>query len=76
VLAVRERRAAQLRRMSTLELKLAASHVVRKIQGGRKWNKRNIKKHKIQWPDDFPPLAKNLISKNFKTKSKRKNRLR
>ena len=23
----------------------------------------NIKKHRINWPDDFPPLAKNLICK-------------
>lgn len=30
----------------------------------------NIKKHKIQWPDDFPPLAKNLISKILKQNPK------
>jgi chromosome segregation ATPase len=30
----------------------------------------NIKKHKINWPDDFPPLAKNLISKILKQNPK------
>ena len=30
----------------------------------------NIKKHKIIWPDDFPPLAKNLISKILKQNPK------
>jgi len=30
----------------------------------------NIKKHKIHWPDDFPPLAKNLISKILKQNPK------
>ena len=30
----------------------------------------NIKKHKINWVDDFPPLAKNLISKILKQNPK------
>ena len=30
----------------------------------------NIKKHKILWPDDFPPLAKNLISRILKQNPK------
>ena len=35
----------------------------------------NIKKQKITWPDDFPPLAKNLISEILKQNPKERPKL-